>query len=413
MNAAVRGAAGLAVAAALAGAVRHGVAEPGVALAFGAFVAVGELVRTPLPGDREQAPLGAAGALAYALLGADHGARTHQGVLQVIAVVAAAALAGQLPHILAGHPPGLDPMARRVLCAGFAATLFQPLCNSGTLDRIGLRGPLYGLLLVGCAALAALCDVLLAALTRHSAAGFQQRLRDELAALGGIGTAVAASGLVMSLAVGEAGLWALPLFSVPLLLSLGAFRRHAAIRTTQRQTIGSLARATEVAGYTPPGHAHRVSVLARATGRELGLGERELEVLEYAALMHDVGQLSLVDPVPGGATVLLPPEEQRRIARLGSEVIRQTGLPPEVARVVARQAEPYRRPDGSRDAALPLAARVIRVVNAYADLAGEPAAPDERWLARRLEVLERLRLATAREYEPRVVEALTRVCTRL
>jgi response regulator RpfG family c-di-GMP phosphodiesterase len=213
--------------------------------------------------------------------------------------------------------------------------------------------------------------------------------------------------------VGEVGLWALPMFSLPLLLSQVSFRRHAAIRATQRQTIGSLARATEVAGYTLPGHAHRVSALAQETGRELGLGERELRVLEYAALMHDIGQLSLVDPVPGGATVLLPCEEQRRIARLGSEVIRQAGLSPEVARIVARQAEPYRRPDGSRDSTLPLAARVIRVVNAYTDLAGDDMPGRESWLARRLEVLEQLRLETGREYEPRVVEALARVCTRL
>ncbi len=43
-----------------------------IALAFGALIAVGELVRVNLPGDRSAAPLGAAGALAYALLGDFH-----------------------------------------------------------------------------------------------------------------------------------------------------------------------------------------------------------------------------------------------------------------------------------------------------------------------------------------------------
>lgn len=49
------------------------------------------------------------------------------------------------------------------------------------------------------------------------------------------------------------GLWALPVFSVPLLLTKLSFRRYAAVRTTYRQTIASPARATEIAGYTPAG----------------------------------------------------------------------------------------------------------------------------------------------------------------
>ena len=63
-----------------------------------------------------------------------------------------------------------------------------------------------------------------------------------------------------------------------------------------------------------------MSRLAVAIGRELGMPEAELLELEYAALMHDIGQLSLRDPVPGGATVLVAREEQRRIAEYGAEV---------------------------------------------------------------------------------------------
>ena len=63
----------------------------------------------------------------------------------------------------------------------------------------------------------------------------------------------------MALAVAVAGLWALPVFCVPLLLTQFSFRRYAAVRATYRQTIASLARATEIAGYTPAGHARKVA----------------------------------------------------------------------------------------------------------------------------------------------------------
>ncbi|WP_318209125.1 MULTISPECIES: HD-GYP domain-containing protein [unclassified Streptomyces] len=408
---AVHGAALLLSLAGFASTLWYGVDEPGNALAFGTLIVLGELARwgaapdagapsvREAPGGSEPAPLAAAGALAYALLGASAGTATTHGVLQIVAVVVAAGLAGIVPHIARGRGPGLDHLARRVLTVGFAALCFQPLYNSGALvEHLG-QGPAYALFLVLLLVLTALCDAVLAALLLRARTGFPYGplLRDELRALLGIGSAVGATGTVMALGVAAAGLWALPVLAVPLLLTQVSFRRYAAVRTVNRQTIASLARATEIAGCTPPGHARRVAALSAAVGRELGLSGAELAVLEHAALMHDIGRLSLVDPV-AGATALLPAEEQRRIALLGGEVVRRTGVPEAVAVVVERQADPYREQ--------PLPARIVRTVNAYDDLAGGEGA------GAALDALERLRLGTARDHHPDVVECLARVLAR-
>ncbi|MCF3121954.1 HD domain-containing protein [Streptomyces arenae] len=398
------GVAGLIAAVSVGWTLWHGVTEGRVALVFGVLVVLGELARWGSGTQREPAPLGAAGALAYALLGENAGRATHHGVLQVIAVVVAAALVGAVPHVALGRGPVLGHLARRVLTVGFAAACFQPLYNSGKLGEWVGHGPYFALVIVAVLALTALCDAVLAAATAHARTRwpFGPLLRDELRALLGIGSAVCATGAVMALAVAVAGLWALPVFSLPLLLTQLAFRRYAAVRATYRQTMASLARATEIAGYTPQGHAHRVADLSRAVGRDLGLSEPDLTVLEHAALMHDIGQLSLVDPVPEGATAALPEAEQRRIALLGGAVVRQTGVDSAVAVVVERQADPYRDQ--------PLTARIVRTANAYDEMArGEGPSGA---LGGPLNALERLRLATGRDYQPEVVESLARVLSR-
>jgi response regulator RpfG family c-di-GMP phosphodiesterase len=203
----------------------------------------------------------------------------------------------------------------------------------------------------------------------------------------------------MALSANLMGWWALPVLILPLLTTQFSFRRYAQIRSTYRQTIRALSKITEVGGYVEDGHSIRVAALSVSTGREVGLTESDLLELEYAALMHDIGQLSLVDPVPRGATEPLDGDRQRAIAALGGEVVRRTGAPAQVALIVERQAHPYREQ--------PLAGRIVRAVNAYEDLTGEQEGP-----AHRLAAVERLRLATAREYDPRVVAALTRVLAR-
>ncbi|SCK12471.1 HD-GYP domain, c-di-GMP phosphodiesterase class II (or its inactivated variant) [Streptomyces sp. WMMB 714] len=402
-----RAAAAALVLAALGVTLWRGLQEPYVALAFGSIIAVGEVLRVRLPDSvhdgvvRSSAPLGAAGALGYALLGDVAGRPAGSGVLQCVAVMIIATLAGLVPRAAKGATITPDHAARGVLTVGFAATCFQPLYSTGALGEWVGEGPYYALWLLAVTLLTGLCDAVLAAMFAAERTGWPlgALLRGQLRARVGIGPAIAATGAVIALAVSVGGLWALPVFCVPLLLTQFSFRRYSSVRETYRQTIASLARATEVAGYTPHGHARRVAALSCAVGRELGLIEPDLTVLEYAALMHDIGQLSLVDPVEDGATAHLDTDLQRRIALLGGAVVRQTGVASEVAVVVERQADPFRDQ--------PLTARIVRTVNAYEDMVAGKADMESS-----LRALERLRLGGAHDYESRVVEALSRVVAR-
>ena len=173
-------------------------------------------------------------------------------------------------------------------------------------------------------------------------ARYSVTLADEMRVQWRLGLAVGVSAIITVFGAEVMGLAELAVFAGPLLVIQLAFRRYAGIRATYLQTVRALAQVTEVAGYVESGHSRRVSRIALAVGRELGMSEPDLLDLEYAALMHDIGQLSLVEPIPGGATLLVSPAEARRIAEFGAEVISQTGVLDAVADLVRYQWLPYR-----------------------------------------------------------------------
>jgi hypothetical protein len=407
-------AAGLAVVASVAITASAGLVgvDLGVSLAFAAFIALGEVLRITLPGGRQTAPLAAAGSLAFALLPEFNGSpiapTAALAVALAVTVVTVGSVVGAFPRALVGRGMHLDELARRVLTTLFAAALFRPALPSLEPSEGELAWQLaLGMTLA--AILAAVIDAVLAAAVRssQSRAPFRIAVVDEFRALVGISSAIAATGVLIALAAPIMGFLALPVFAVPLLLTQFSFRRFATIEGTYLQTIRSLSKVTEVGGYTETGHSRRVSRLAVTVGREMGVSERDLTDLEYAALMHDIGQLSLSEPIPGGATTMVAPVHQRRIAELGAEVIRQTGVLDRVADIVERQADPYRPHRGQLDTDLPIESRIIKAVNAYDDLVGASLESD-----RKLQAVERLQLGIDREFDPTVVDTLARIVER-
>jgi hypothetical protein len=374
-----------------------------VALSFGAFIAFGELLRLALPGGREAAPIAMVGAMAYAMLlklPGQHAPVTYDALL-VVAVAAIGMAVGALPHIVAGRPAGLTGMGTRLVAVSCVAFIFRPIVSAGFLKL----PPAVEFSVVALVFLVGwLVDTLVGALIRADDVGarFSVAIRDEIRLQWPLGLSVGASVIIAVIGAERIGVMELAVFIGPLLVTQLAFRRYAGIRLTYLQTVRSLARVTEVAGYVEGGHSRRVSRLAVAVGRGLGLAEPELLALEYAALMHDIGQLSLRDPIPGGATLLVSPDDRERIAKLGADVIRQTRVLDDVAELVQYQSRPAR----GHDPAPPLGSMIIKAANAFDDMVGSSTDRNRSAAA-----LERMRLDPV-EYDAGVVAVLTEVAAR-
>jgi HD domain len=380
---------------------------------FFVVIVIGEMFRVTLPGSRHTAPMATAAALALAMtVDSSHGAPADYRGALVVTVTAGAMSVGLITNVIRGRPVRLPDLANGLLGIAVAAVLFReiPIASGRTVLELQVSWPAYvlALVMVIVSAIALMVEVFLSASLRaaRSHAPFLRTLEDESRAAFGLTAALSTSGALVALAERPLGIVAIPLFMFPLVLTQFAVRRQSVIRRTYRQTIRTLSRLTELGGYTGTGHASRVAELSMAMGHELGMSERDVLDLEYAALLHDIGQVSLIEPIPGGATVLAAPADQRRIAHDGAEIVRQTGVLDNVAVILEAQTTPYRQVR-EFDEVLPLASRIIKVCNAYDDLTGD--SPDR---ARRNAAIERIHLGLGYEYDPRVVDALIGVLTR-
>jgi len=295
-----------------------------------------------------------------------------------------------------------------VLAVAFVAFTFRPFVNVNDTasDKLATSpGIAFGVMAL-LVTLAWLLETVITAVIRAEdlRAKYSVTLADELRVQWRLGLAVGVSAIITVFGATRMGLLELAVFAGPLFVIQLAFRRYAGIRATYLQTVRALAQVTEVAGYVDSGHSRRVSKIALAVGRELGMSEPDLLNLEYAALMHDIGQLSLIEPIPAGATVDVSTAMARRIAEFGAGVIRQTGVLDAVAEIVRCQWLPYL----GGTIKPPIESRIIRVANAFDDQVAGSSDRD-----RITSAIAVIRSQMDREYDPTVVTALATVTSRL
>lgn len=379
--------------------------------AFVVAIALGEVFRLRMPSGRETAPLASAAALGLAFAGPLAGRpdlRVEPGVV-VLAVAIGLAL-GLAARRMRGQPVEPVEPATRLLAASVAAFVARDLDIGGrTLWQeqgvAGAHREYVALLMALVALLVLVVEVLLLASVRseRQSTPWTGAVRDSITEAAPLTFSVAVIGPMIALMAPVLGLFALPAALVPLVMAYGAVGQYARNRETNRQLVATLSRLTEEGGYTSSRHAERVAELSVRMARVLGIGDADLRLLEYAALLHDLGQISLRDPIPDGATVLAAPSDQLDIAAEGARIIRRAETFEVVASYVEAQTTPYRHVrEMSED--VPLASRIIKCANAFDDLSGGSRRPDD--VAR---AMERIHLGLGYEYDPVVVDALTRV----
>ena len=86
--------------------------------------------------------------------------------------------------------------------------------------------------------------------------------------------------------------------------------RTAALTNTFYETIKALGLLTEKRDPYTAGHQQRVALLAMEIGRKLGLTQKEIEIINVAALLHDIGKAAVPTELLVKPSKLMIPEIQ-------------------------------------------------------------------------------------------------------
>lgn len=205
------------------------------------------------------------------------------------------------------------------------------------------------------------------------------------------------SGALFGLAFHDMRWWAIPLALLPYAFSHLAFVRYNNTRITYGQTIRALAQIPEVAGLATSGHSERTAEIAVSIARDIGMHPDEVTELEYAALMHDIGRITLNEPA-----ILRAGYTEEDLARWGAQIIGEAPFLEKVGLLVREQHRPYRNIGEERDESVPLASKIIKVASAY-----DQARHDQHLSA--VDALELLHLGSTYDYDPDITASLRRI----
>jgi diguanylate cyclase (GGDEF)-like protein/putative nucleotidyltransferase with HDIG domain len=142
------------------------------------------------------------------------------------------------------------------------------------------------------------------------------------------------------------------------------------------RTIEALALAIEAKDTTTADHLHRVRVYATEIGREIGLSQKELDALQAAALLHDIGKLAVPEHIISKPGRLTPEEfEKMKIHPLvGAEILEEVKFPYPVVPIVRAHHERWDGsgyPFGLAGEEIPIGARILSVVDCLDALASD------------------------------------------
>lgn len=215
-------------------------------------------------------------------------------------------------------------------------------------------------------------------------------------------------GILLALVHLRIGPVGVALFLIPLFLARFSFKLWIDTKASHIATVQTLVSAIDASDPFTRGHSYRISKYAVRIARELGVSEKEVEEIEYGALLHDVGKIAIQHDI------LLKPgrldDNERELMKthpkVGHDILRGLKFLEAAAEIVYchhEQPDGKGYPRGLTEDRIPMGSRIIMVVDGFDAMTSDR--PYRRGLSPEV-AYEELRRHSGTQFFPEVVECL-------
>jgi HD-GYP domain-containing protein (c-di-GMP phosphodiesterase class II) len=188
-------------------------------------------------------------------------------------------------------------------------------------------------------------------------------------------------------------------------------RLYEELRTIYRATVRAFAAAIDIKDKYTQGHSERVGRYSEIIAREMGWSEEEVEGIQIAGFLHDVGKL-VVDRDIINAPYQINAKESSELNRhpsAGYEILAPINHPyadiPLMAKYHHERLDGRGYPDGLRDEQIPLGAKIVSLADSF-----DAMTTDRPYRRRRSfeDVVRDLRENSGTQFDGKVVAAFAR-----
>jgi HD-GYP domain-containing protein (c-di-GMP phosphodiesterase class II) len=189
-------------------------------------------------------------------------------------------------------------------------------------------------------------------------------------------------------------------------------RLHQSVIHGYKGTISALAAVIDAKDPRTRGHSQRVVKYALMGGEALAMSQDELEVLEYAAILHDIGKIAIADTVLSKPGKLTSEETNdfRQHPVVGASIIGDIPFLIPVKTLIMHHHERYDGqgyPDGLQGECIPIGARLLAVADTFDSITTDR--PYRAALGRQ-HAVDELRRCSGTQFCPIAVDAFISAC---
>ncbi len=176
-------------------------------------------------------------------------------------------------------------------------------------------------------------------------------------------------------------------------------------------TLRALARAIDAKSPWTAGHSERVTKFGSEIGKEMGLSEEEMDILQRGGLLHDIGKLGIPNKILDKPGKLTSKDIQilRRHPHLGARILEPISAYTDIMLIVLQHHENFDGtgyPDGLAGEEISLYSRIFAVADRYEALT---ASRPYRKAINPREAVKIVRENSGTQFDPTVVDAFFRV----